>query len=92
MSPVVHSRAHSAVAGCPAGSSPTTQSVPQTFNAGNGTIPAGDCMWFNNKLVPTSSICQEVTNTGKPVVIQASAQTVREDYVNSPVKARVQQF
>ncbi len=49
-------------------------------------------MWFNNKLVPTSSICQEVTSTGQPVVIQASAQTVRKIDVMSPVKARLEQL
>ena len=62
------------VAGCPDGTTPTTQSVPQSFNA--NAIPKGDCLWLNNKLVPSDSICAAATSSKAPVVISVSGQTV----------------
>ena len=73
---VLHNHSINPFTGCPYGSSPTTQSVAQTLNAGTGVVPAGDCLWFNNKLVLTPSICDAVNASGVPLVISATAQTV----------------
>jgi hypothetical protein len=48
--------------------------VGQTFV--NTTVPAGDCLWFNNKLVPDAGICDAITSSGKSVVVAVTGQTV----------------
>ena len=42
-------------------------------------VSAGDCLWFNSKLVPNPSICDAVTSSGTAVTVAITGQTVTFD-------------
>ena len=60
----------------------------QTFV--NTTVPGGDCLWFNIKLVPAdTSICDAVSSGNMPVVVGVTKQTVTFASGGTPVSLMI---
>jgi hypothetical protein len=48
------------------------------------SVPAGDCLWFNNKVVFSTSICGTVTSSGMPIIVGVTGQAVAFDSGGGP--------